>query len=131
MTNVFLLFLVITTTALASPCDFSANQLDEMLAMDFQSFDQTDGKGFRELEDRGCWLNAAILIDSWHLQNKMTLKDWQERISYFHAGQAFSCAGTALYSAAIKRFERSFNPGEKSDADLAWNSYVAATIAFL
>ncbi len=99
--------------------------------MDFQAFDQTQGKGHRELWKNHCYFSAAIPTDFWHLNHLGTLKDWQSELMYFHSGQSYAAAGVELYAIAIQRFEKSINSNEPTNQEIKWNAYVRASIAFL
>lgn len=118
------------TLAESQNCQITATQLADYLKLDFKSFDQTlpDG-GWRGLANRGCELEATKLVEIYHLHHFDILEAWQSRILYWHAGQVYAMQG--LTELAIARFEKSFDPLEKADAPLKWNSYVRGSIAFL
>jgi hypothetical protein len=105
-------------------------QLSEYLRLDFKSFDQTlpDG-GWRGLENRGCSLEATKLVEIYHLHHLGELEPWQTRILYWHAGQVYAMQD--LSDLALARFKKSFDPEEKPEDNLKWNSYVRGSIAFL
>lgn len=110
-------------------CSLKPDQLDALLAQPFLSFDQDFAGGWRELENKGCELTAAMLIDTYLVDSPEELKTVLREDLYFHAGQLYAMVG--LRKLAVRRFFRSLNLHEATDVDLAWNTYVFATIAFL
>lgn len=124
--------LFITGEALASvDCSVSPEKIQEYLKQDFMQFDQTEGSGHRELGIKGCFLEAANVIDVYHLHHQDELQIWQKRVLYFHAGQSYAQTDLDFYPIAVKRFKKSFNEQQEENPELAWNEYVHATIAFL
>lgn len=111
-------------------CSTSSENLTSILKLDYKSFDQTlpDG-GWRDIEQKGCPLEAAKVIDIYHLHHQGDLVAWQERILYWHAGQVYACEG--LNELALLRFHKSIDPQEKPDDGFMWNTYVKGSIAFL
>ncbi len=65
--------------------------------MNYQDFDQTTDKGFRPLHAKACYLSAAILIDTWHLNNMHDLTPIQSSALYFHAGQNYAYQDTIFF----------------------------------
>lgn len=55
--------------------------------------------------------------------------DWQIRIITWHAGQLYAIDQD--YVTAQARFENCYDPAEPADAQVLWNDYVHATLAFL
>jgi hypothetical protein len=98
------------------------------LSLDFKTFDQSPGAGWRQLAENGSFLEAAALIDSYAKKHK-NLNESQTTILYFHAGQMYAFAND--YETAIDRFKRSTYAQESPQLPLRWNAYVQATIAFL
>lgn len=133
MKNIILIILAASVFSAESRsqdiCAITHDRLEGDLGLDFHSFDQTPGNGHREFASRGCYLSAAKITDIYHLHHQLDLLPWQSRILAFHAGQMY--AFDQLYDIAINRFKRSFNPEESPTAELSWNAYVKATIAFL
>jgi len=123
--------LAFSVSVAATDCQVSSEKLVEYLKMNYQEFDQTPGKGFRELVDQGCFVEAGKLIDLWHFHSQENLEPWQKRISYWHAGQSYAFAEQALYPLAVERFQKSINHGETANDDFKWNAYVRGSIAFL
>jgi hypothetical protein len=127
-----LLFTLPASHSFASnSCIVTNEKVKEYLAQDFNLFDQTLGAGHRELGLKECYVEEANIIDVYHLHHQDMLETWQSRVLYFHAGQSYAQSDASFYSVAIKRFEKSFNPEQPQDSDLAWNEYVHATVAFL
>lgn len=111
-------------------CLLSPNDLSEMLKLDFKSFDQTlPNGGWRGLANKGCELEAAKVVEIYHLHHYDNLAPWQARILYWHAGQVYAMQD--LTDLAIVRFKKSYNSEEKADDKFKWNAYVKGSIAFL
>ena len=81
------------------------------------------------LDREVCPLSAAQLIEAYHLEHEDGLKNDQRRTLYFHAGQLYAFNNN--FDIAIHHFEKSINPSENYHAELSWNAYVRANIAFL
>ena len=111
-------------------CIFLAVDCDKRgsLGLDFDTFDQSSGAGWRQLAENGRFLEAANLIDSYIKKHK-NLNESQMTILYFHAGQMYAFADD--YKTALDRLNRSTYAEEPPDLPLRWNAYVQATIAFL
>lgn len=114
----------------APPCALTPEKLTEFFAMDYAAFDQAPNAGFRELEQH-CPFEAGLAIDAWLAHKGSSLEPWQIGISNFHAGQMYASARPSLYPTAVSHFERALTIAEPADAELKWNAYVGATIAFL
>lgn len=105
-----------------------------MLAQDVVTFDQTEGEGWRRLDDAGCFIEAAEILRDWRASNTgdFSLDDPGDRlllrILAWHEAQMWAFGGRTELSLPI--FESSYVVGE-SNSDAAWNLYVAGTIAFL
>ena len=132
MLNALLLALAMTASP-AGTCSISDDERDELLSLEWETFDQTPHEGWRRYgEDRwdepGCQRLAAELIEAYLAEN-IDLKAGERRVSSFHAGQLF--AFSADNNNALKHFYRSFNANEPAESDGRWNAYVRATIAFL
>jgi hypothetical protein len=110
-------------------CSLKPDQLDALLALPFMSFDQDHSGGWRALANRGCRLAAAMLIDTYIVDERAEMNTSQREDLYFHAGQLYAMVD--LRQLAVRRVLRSLNLHEPPDADLAWNTYVLATAAFL
>ena len=111
-------------------CDLTPEQTASFMQQDYDTFDQKP-QGWRSLYTEGgaCNLTIALLIDSYHLGHQGQLVPWQDRILYWHAGQAFGFIN--LYDLAILRFRNTFDPEEATPPEFHWNAYARATIAFL
>jgi hypothetical protein len=110
-------------------CSIKPDQLDALLALPFLSFDQDHTGGWRELQNKGCELTAAMLIDTYLVDAPEEMKIIKQEGLYFHAGQLYGMAG--LRKLAVRRILRSLNLHEGANEDLAWNTYVLSTVAFL
>lgn len=110
--------------ASASPQPDCSYDLDAMLALDQQAFDQDMDGGWRVLaQQEGCALAAADLIREWRHQKRA-----HASILYWHEGQMRAFAGQT--DEAVALFELTYKD-PAFDADYGWNHYVAGTIAFL
>ncbi len=95
-----------------------------MMAMDFHTFDQTFGSGWRMVADKsGCTLVAADLI-----RDYIDLHSPKENIIVFHEAQMRAKGGQT--ARAIELF-RETREAEGQSSFFGWNQYVDATIAFL
>jgi hypothetical protein len=101
---------------------------EDSLGLDFNTFDQSPGAGWRQLAENGRFLETAALIDRYIRKHKK-LNESQTTILYFHAGQMYAFADD--YATAVDRFKRSTYAQEPPQLPLRWNAYVQATIAFL
>lgn len=111
-------------TPAPSPQPECSYDLEAMLELDQQAFDQDMDGGWRPLAARdGCELAAAELIRAWRHEKRA-----HDGILYWHEGQMRAFAGQAEEAVAL--FELTYNPPE-FDADFGWNHYVSGTIAFL
>jgi len=108
---------------LAGGCE-KKNPLD----LDYNTFDQRPGRGWRQVAEKGNFLDAAMLIDE-YVEKYKDLGESQRVNLNFHAGQMYAFADD--YQKAIDRFKRSTYAEEPPDLPLRWNAYVQATIAFL
>ena len=102
---------------------------DSRQKLDYVTFDQRFGQGWREVADAGRYAPAARLIEQYLRTNGDHLAAWQKRNLHFHAGQAYACAGD--YPVAIGHMQQSWMNDEPPDSPIRWNAYVDATIAFL
>jgi hypothetical protein len=98
------------------------------LDLDYESFDQRPGNGWRKLVDAGKHLEAAKLIDT-YVAHQSGLEGWQVVNLRFHAGQLYAFLDKERL--ALARFKSSINPNEPNNSPIRWNAYVRATIAFL
>ena len=98
------------------------------LDLDFKTFDQSPGAGWRQLAETGRFLDAAKLIDRYIMKHR-DVDESQMTILYFHAGQMYAFADD--YETALERFGMSTYALEPPELPVRWNAYVHATIAFL
>ena len=97
--------------------------LEAMLALDRNAFDQDMDGGWRTLFDRGCYAEAAELIRAWRHEKRD-----HASILYTHEGQMRAYAGQAEQAIALSRL--TYKPMDE-DANFGWNFYMDGTIAFL
>ncbi|RYD15180.1 MAG: hypothetical protein EOP90_09560 [Lysobacteraceae bacterium] len=117
------------TPAASSAASGCAALFRERVAADldlpYDTFDQTEGHGFRILAAAGCPAEAADLIEAWIAKNKTTRRslDW-------HIAQMRAEAGAT--EAAIAAARRSLISADEARTNaFKWNDYVLAVIAFL
>ena len=97
--------------------------LEAMLALDQQAFDQELDGGWRILDNAGCEAEAAELIREWRHKKRS-----HASILYWHEGQMRANAGQSKQAIAL--FSLTYK-APAFDADFGWNHYVDGTIAFL
>ncbi len=99
------------------------------LQLGYRAFDQKNDQGWRRLRFRGCNPEALILIDRYLKRNAATLRENERANLNFHAAQI------ALADGQERRAQfylgRSQLSSDTSQQRLDWNSYVAATYAFV
>ncbi len=106
------------------PAPDCSYDLEAMLALDRQAFDQDMDGGWRALGMKdGCEIAAAELIRAWRHEKRD-----HDGILYWHEGQMRAFGGQT--AEAIALFQRTYNPPE-FDHGFGWNFYVSGTIAFL
>ncbi len=121
-----LIAILLCAPATGIPADEQTCNFDEqaMLELDFDTFDQTFGSGWRAVaENDGCALAAADLIRAY-----IELHDPGERIIVFHEAQMRAKGGETERAISLFRETRD---EEGVNSAFGWNEYVDATIAFL
>ncbi|KLI64693.1 hypothetical protein [Aurantiacibacter marinus] len=123
-----LLYLLIAAAPLLqaedpAPAPDCTYDLEAMLALDRQAFDQDLDGGWRPLAMRGCESEAAELIREWRHEKRD-----HNAILYWHEGQMRAMVGDT--EQAIGLFGLTYKSPD-DDADFGWNNYVDGTIAFL
>ncbi len=123
----FLLILLVTTSAFAQTRNCESPSIKKYTEMDYKAFDQSppDG-GWRALTNNERNLEAADLIDS-YLVCRPRLTSEQKATLVFHSGQIHANLGHD--AKAIKRFGQAYN--KNLDTKYHWNSFVDGTIAFI
>lgn len=101
---------------------FAAHQSADM-ALPYEAFDQSEGKGFRALAEAGCPAQAERLILLYLGANGGNRNDGT---LWWHAAQMAASAGN--YEQASQHAKKSL--GESDKGPLMWNDYVLASIAF-
>jgi hypothetical protein len=105
-------------SAIHHDCDYNAST---MMSLSENEFDQTPGKGWRQVADKaGCEIVAANLIAKYRDTHRTT-----SELSYWHEGQLRAFAGD--YNGSIRVMRLSY----KKHDETGWNYYVDATISFL
>lgn len=101
-----------------------------LLELEIQQFDRTIGEGWRPIASKaGCELVAADLIAEYRKTRLDPEDDRSAAALSWHEGQMRAAAGQS--ERAIDRFNGTYRQPERHNADVAWNLYVRATIAFL
>lgn len=101
------------------------------LSLEPHKFDQGDN-GWRELDKKGKFLEAAQVIEQYLDENKEKADKYYKEntelgsVIVFHAGQLYATAGPKYYKKAIPFLQKSLRAEDKG-----WNLYVNGTIAFL
>lgn len=107
-----------------APTPDCSYDLEAMLALDRQAFDQDMDGGWRELANKdGCEIATAELIRAWRHKKRD-----HEGILYWHEGQMRAYGGQTAEAVAL--FQLTYKAPE-FDTDFGWNHYVSGTIAFL
>jgi hypothetical protein len=122
---------ILTAALLAGPAHASscaalfAETAPAALKLEYSEFDQTPGKGFRALAEKGCDKEAADLIEQYIEQNKAGQSSLR-----WHLAQTRALAGQK--EDAIKHARASLWPeAAATGQSFKWNDYVLGTIAFL
>jgi hypothetical protein len=127
MKNILVLLSLISAMANAQNCQGLYQQhLKTDMSLSYKEFDQTMGKGFRELirEDLSCDKEAALLIEEYIKVNNAT-----ENSLRWHVAQSWAQYGD--YQKSIKWSKTVLLESEDfSQRELRWNDFVLANIAF-
>lgn len=124
MTFLTALTLIVTSTAPALARPECRYDIEEMAALDFAAFDQTENSGWRPLYSAGCYVEAAQVLREWRRRNG----DGRATIIPFHEAQMWAFAGRV--EEAQRLFERIYR-ADGSVSAIAWNLYVDGNLAFL
>lgn len=118
------LLLAAAQPAETAPAPDCAYDLEAMLALDRDAFDQDMDGGWRVLDMKeGCEIATAELIRTWRHEKRD-----HSHILYWHEGQLRASAGQT--AEAIALFRLTYKPTEE-DTYFGWNHYVSGTLAFL
>ena len=108
-----------STNADATSCQYDKASV---LALDYQTFDQTPGKGWRQLTSGDkCLVEAADLIREYRVS-----RSFPHPMLYWHEGQLRALRGSVAEAVRLMELSR-----PESGAITGWNEYVDVTIAFL
>lgn len=120
----FALLLAATQPAEPASAPDCSYDLEAMLALNRNAFDQDMGGGWRTLANKdGCEIAAAELIRAWRHEKRD-----HAHILYWHEGQMRAYGGQTVEAIAL--FRLTYKPAEE-DAEFGWNHYVSGSIAFL
>jgi hypothetical protein len=127
MKNTFILLSLLSTVVSAQSCqELYQQHLKTDMDLSYKEFDQTMGKGFRELLKEGlsCEKEAAMLIENYIEVNNAT-----ENSLRWHVAQGWANYGD--YQKSIKWSKTVLLEDEDfSKRELRWNDFVLANIAF-
>lgn len=106
------------------------NDRDAILQLDMEQFDRTPGSGWRPIADiDGCEIAAADLIAEYR-KTPINEDDTRTASSLtWHEGQLRAAANQT--EQALNLFSNTLREKIDNNADVAWNLYVSATMAFL
>lgn len=113
----------IAVPACAAGADCLVADRPSMLTLNLAAFDQTPESGWRILQDKGCFAEAADLIEEYVRLHGHTY------VLAFHGGQLRLKAGS--YAAARELFEQAKRSDMEADNPLKWNEFVDAYLAFI
>jgi hypothetical protein len=116
----------LSTGALAADCKQMLEQMGPTaMQLSVAQFDEDEAKGWRALQNHGCFAQAAELIEYFALEY-----DSNYRRLKWHLAQMQAFAGNTTEAVAAARL--SVSPvQEQMHPDFDWNDYVLASIAFL
>jgi hypothetical protein len=126
----FILFSAINLNAHASfpsHCRLSEQNLNYLLTLSYDEFDQSHDGGWRTLSAEKCYFLAGKLIDV-YLNTHPELLVWQSANLLFHAGQLYAFDNRNFL--AVQRMRDAVWSLE-GFPNTNWNGYVNATIFFL
>ena len=122
--TVFLLCLSLISVTLSAQ-KTSAREVDSLMALDLDSFDQDMQGGWRYYANQQKFEEAASLIET-YTERHTEISEFDRSVLSWHAGQMLAMDGQE--ERAIPLMEKS---RKKEDDFMLWNPYVDATIAFL
>ncbi|KKO48357.1 hypothetical protein VT06_11695 [Arsukibacterium sp. MJ3] len=112
--------------AVRADCDsLLMNGLSNNLKLTYEEFDQTPGNGWRALEARKCYREAALLIDKYILSNNANQTSLKWHLLQMYAFSGESNKALEIVSAVLLPDE------QQSNSPFLWNDYVLATAGFL
>ena len=118
--------LIFSALAVKAECDsLLINGFSNDLKLTYEQFDQTPGKGWRVLEDKKCYKEAAILIDKYILENNANQTSLKWHLLQMYAFSGESNKALQIVSAVLLPDEQQRN------SPFLWNDYVLATAGFL
>ena len=118
--------LIFYSLAVKAECDsLLINGFSNDLKLTYEKFDQTPGMGWRVLEDKKCYNEAAILIDKYILENNANQTSLKWHLLQMYAFSGESNKALQIVSAVLLPDEQQRN------SPFLWNDYVLATAGFL
>lgn len=122
-TAVFLLLFSMLSLKVSGQ-ELKQSEIDSLMALDFQAFDQDMQGGWRFYGNKMQFGLAASLIKT-YLELHPEVEKNQEAVMRWHAGQMYAMDGQN--ELAIPMMEAS----RKENNIMMWNEYLDATVAFL
>lgn len=123
--------LLAASAAAAQPADCALTETDKRAnaALGFEDFDQKGSlpSSSRALSQRGCGKKAIEAAED-YLINGPLRTEWQQRMIVWHMAQDLAIQGQEREAARLMAAARD---AEGSGERIDWNSYVAASWAFL
>lgn len=114
------------TVAVKAECDsLLINGLSNDLKLSYEKFDQSSGNGWRVLEAKKCYREAAILIDKYILENSTNHTSLKWHLLQMYAFSNQSNKALEIVSEVLLTEE------QQSNSPFLWNDYVLATAGFL
>jgi hypothetical protein len=122
-----ILALLAASAVTAAPaCIVPPAEKTAQLSLGYSAFDSRPGRhGWRNLAANGCPESAIELLEAYLQGHRHELSGEQQREAAFHMGQTYALAGREAQS--LPYFERA----QSAAASAEWQTYVAATLAFL
>ena len=118
--------LAVVFFAVAAACALPRDEASHQQVLSYELFDGRGAPyGWRELSRTGCTDAALALLGAYAAANAARLTEAQRLELSFHSGQTLAFAGRE--NEALRHFEAAAS----SSAPNEWQTYVAATLAFL
>lgn len=122
-TNLFIFLFTLLTLSVSSQ-QLKQSEIDSLMALDFEAFDQDMQGGWRHYGNQMQFGTAASLIKT-YLEYHPEIDENKAEVMRWHAGQMYAMAGEN--ELAIPLLESS----RKKEDFMRWNEYLDATVAFL
>lgn len=128
MHSVLLFSILSLCSGICASEDCASLYRDHLLSdmqLSYQEFDQSDGKGFRALAEKGCDREAANLIKEYLRINQSSQSSLRWHIAQLKATAGESAEAIEFAKGVLAESE------DFAKNPFRWNDYVLATIAFL